>query len=344
MPGSLGAVRLSSRAWVALLAVYTIWGSTYLAIKVVVETMPPLLTAGARFLIAGLIMYAASIARARRSGDVPRAHHWRSAAIIGLGLCLGGNGLVNLAEVRISSGATAILIATVPLWIATFEWVRFRTKLPVLTLVGLIVGFAATAIMVRPPAGQRGLDLIGALLAVSASAFWAMGSLYARRAPLPRHPVLSTGMELIAGGIALLIAGALGGEIGRAHPSAFSRSSLLGLVYLITLGSIGGFTAYVWLLRNVRTTIVSTYAYVNPFVAVLLGFWLLQEKLTVTELVAGVIILASVALIVMTSGRAAGEVKGNSAALASAPVESARSHRRPGSRTQPAVRRRGVRR
>lgn len=292
---------LSPKVWTALIAVYTIWGSTYLAIKVVVRTMPPLLTAGMRFLIAGLVMYAIGIGRGDRAGDRPTAVHWRSAAIIGTALVFGGNGFVMLAEQRpLDSGTAALLVATIPLFLAVMDRVAFGERLRGRVIAGLVIGFVGTAFLVRAPGSDVRIDTGGALLCLLAATNWAAGSLYARRAPLPQRPIVSTGMEMIAGGLASLAAGALSGEIADVDVAAFSRESLLAFVYLVVFGSIIGFSAYVWLLRNVRITIVSTYAYVNPFVAVLLGVAILDERLTTVMLIGGAIIMAAVALIVGT--------------------------------------------
>ncbi|MFN2615254.1 MAG: EamA family transporter [Actinomycetota bacterium] len=288
---------LSPRAWAALVIVYVIWGSTYLAIKYVVRTMPPLLTAGVRFLIAGLILYWLGTRRADRS-DRPTRAHWRSAMVIGACLPLGGNGLVNLAEQRpLASGTVALLIATIPLWLALFDRVRFGARLRPVSVAGIAVGFAGAAFLVHPPGGTH-IDLVGAMFAIGASMIWAYGSLYARTAPLPSSGAVATGMEMLCGGVGLVIAGAARGELSHVHADRFATSSLIGLAYLIVFGSLVAFTAYVWLLRNVRTTIVGTYAYVNPLVAVFLGALLLHEKLTVTTGIAGAIIIAAVALIV----------------------------------------------
>jgi len=286
---------LTPRAWAALWVIYLIWGSTYLAIRYVVRTMPPLLAGGVRFLIAGLLMLAVARWRGDRTEKITMAH-WRATAIIGTGLCLGGNGLVMLAEDRrLASGTAALLIATIPLWLALFDAIAFRNRVKPQVIFGIALGFGGTALLVRPGGD---LDVRAALYCVAAAAIWSATSLYARRATLPARPVLSTGMEMFCGGIALLGAGVLRGEIPRVHPSQFSAASIWGLLYLILFGSLIAFSSYVWLLRNVRTTIVGTYAYVNPFVAIVLGTVFVNEKLTATTFVAGVIIVVSVALIV----------------------------------------------
>jgi drug/metabolite transporter (DMT)-like permease len=286
---------LTPRAWLALWSVYVIWGSTYLAIRYVVRTMPPLLTAGVRFLVAGLVMYTIGVLRGDRT-DRPTLAHWRATAIIGTALCLGGNGLVNLAEARhLASGTAALIVATIPLWLALFDAIVFRARVRARAIAGLALGFAGAALLVRPGGA---IEVRAALYVVAAAATWAAGSLYARRAPLPARPAVSSGMEMICGGVALVVAGIASNELSRVHPSKFSGASIAGLVYLIVFGSIVAFSAYVWLLRNVRTTIVGTYAYVNPFIAVLLGYVFVNERLNATTIVAGAVIVVAVALIV----------------------------------------------
>lgn len=297
------AKELSPRAWVALIAIYVVWGSTYLAIKYVVDTMPPLLTAGIRFLVAGVIMYVIGIRLGDRT-DRPTRAHWRAALIIGLCLPLGGNGLVNLAEARgLASGTAALLVATIPLWLGLFDRVGFGVRLPGTAVAGIVLGFGGAALLIRPPASGSAVDLTGALYAVGASAIWAAGSLYARGASLPKRAAVATAMQMLCGGAGLLVAGMIRGELGDVEFARFSAESWWALVYLIVAGSLIGFSAYAWLIRNVRTSIVGTYAYVNPLVAVLLGSLFRDEKLSLVTGIAGAIIVFSVALIVTTSRR-----------------------------------------
>lgn len=301
----MGRSGLSAKAWLALAAVYIIWGSTYLAIRVAIRTVPPFLAAGFRWCIAGSVMLAFGL---RSRGDTgerppkPTAHQWVSAALIGTALCLGGNGLVSVAEKRISSGMAALLVATVPLFAALFDFVRNRARVRAAVIGGLALGFVGTAVLVRPQHGSSHVDLTGALTVLVASALWAAGSLYARTAPLPERPAVSTGMEMLSGGVALLIASAAGGEFGRFHAGDVSWKSLLAVGYLIVFGSLVAFSAYVWLLRNIRISIVTTYAYVNPLVAVLLGWLILNETVSASVFIGGSIILAAVAIIVASSG------------------------------------------
>lgn len=283
--------------WSALAVVYVVWGSTYLAIRVTIETIPPMLGASFRFLVAGSILYALSGRRGDGEADKLRLPQWRSAAIVGTLLFLGGNGGVVLAEQRIPSGIAALIVATVPLWMALIGFVALRERLPRVAVAGLLVGFAGTALLIRP-SGEGAVDLLGALTVVGASLSWAIGSLYSRRAPLPARPLLSASMQMLSGGVALGLVGVLGGELGRVEPSSFSRSSVLALAYLILFGAVLTFPCYAWLLRSAPTSVVSTYAYVNPVVAVALGWSIADERVEPITILAGAIIVISVAMIV----------------------------------------------
>lgn len=291
---------------IALLVVYVVWGSTYFAIAVMIETLPPLLAAGARYAAAGVLMLGALVAHARWRRNAtplerPTAIHWRSAAIIGTLLLLGGNGGVVLAELRIPSGVAAVIIATVPIWLSVFDAILTRRRPSGLVIGGLLAGTVGVAVLLVPVDGIEDLDPLGIGLVVAAAISWAAGSLYARRAPLPRSGLVLTGMEMLAGGIALMVAGVLLGEIGRTDVSTFSMRSLVAVIYLVVFGSIVAFTAYTWLLANVSVSTVGTYAYVNPIVAVALGAVFLSEPITPRTLIATVIIIGAV--IAMVSGR-----------------------------------------
>jgi len=290
----------------ALLIVYVVWGSTYLAIAVMIETMPPLLAAGVRYGSAGLIMLAALVvhARWRRSAEPserPTWRHWRSAFAVGTLLLLGGNGGVVLAELRIPSGVAAVLVATVPIWLAVFDAIATGRRPGGLVVGGLVAGIVGVAVLLVPVEGLGELDPIGIVLVLGAAIAWALGSLYARRAPLPRSGLLATGLEMLAGGIALVVAGVLLGEVGRTDVSQFSARSIVAVVYLVVFGSIVAFTAYTWLLANVPVSTVGTYAYVNPIVAVALGAIFLAEPITPRMLIAAAIIIGAV--VAMVSGR-----------------------------------------
>ena len=290
----------------ALGLVYVVWGSTYLGIAVMIETMPPLLAAGVRYATAGALMLGALIvhARLRRGRDPierPTRAHWRSALIIGTLLLLGGNGGVVLGELLIPSGIAAVLVATEPIWLALFDAIATRRRPSLLVVGGLVAGTIGIAVLVAPMDGDESLDPVGVGLVVLAGISWAIGSLYTRRAPLPRSALLGTGMEMLAGGLVMVLAGALLGEVGRTDVSEFSLDSILAFVYLIVFGSIVAFTAYTWLLANVPVSTVATYAYVNPIVAVALGAIILSEPITPRTLIAAVIIIGAV--VAMVSGR-----------------------------------------
>lgn len=289
---------------VALLTVYLVWGSTYFAIAVMIETLPPLLAAGIRYATAGLIMLSVLVAHGRLRGggfERPSLVHWRSALIIGALLLLGGNGGVVLSELFIPSGIAAVLVATVPIWLAVFDAGLTRRRPSGLVIGGLVAGIVGVAVLVVPVEGLEGLDPLGVALVVGATISWAAGSLYARRAPLPRSGLLGTGLEMLAGGAVLMLAGTLIGEVGRTDIGSFSARSLAALAYLVVFGSIVAFTAYTWLLANVPVSTVGTYAYVNPIVAVALGAMFLSEPITVRTGIAAVIIIGAV--VAMVSGR-----------------------------------------
>jgi drug/metabolite transporter (DMT)-like permease len=290
------------KIWTAMLAVYVVWGSTYLAIRFAVETMPPFWMAAVRFLVSGAILYAWR----RMAGDPPPTRRqWRSAAIVGLFLLLGGNGGVVWAEQRVDSGIAALLVGAVPLFMVALEALRSRrdrqsSGLTWQALIGVLVGFSGIILLTLPD-GAAGaslnLDMLGIIALLFASFFWAVGSLYSRTADLPASPLLGTGMEMLAGGAGLFVFGALTGDGTRLDLAAISPASVWGLLYLIFFGSLVGFTAYTWLLRNAPTPLVSTYAYVNPLVAILLGAVVLNEPLTGRVLLSALIIIGSVVVI-----------------------------------------------
>ena len=281
-----------------MIMVYIVWGSTYLAIRFAVETMPPFLMAAVRFLVAGAILYGW---RRLAKDPAPQRIEWRSAAIIGFLLLVGGNGGVVWAEQYVASGIAALVVGSAPLWMVFIDAVRPGGQRPGWqTVAGVLIGFAGIGLLIGPsqltgsslelhPAG------VGALLL--AAFLWAVGSLYGRGARLPASPLLGTGMEMLAGGAFLLVIGTLTGEWSRLDLAAITPRSLWGLAYLIVFGALVGFAAYTWLLRVAPTPLVSTYAYVNPLIAIFMGNLLAQEPLTVRILVAALIIVSSVALI-----------------------------------------------
>ncbi len=284
--------------WGPLLAVYLIWGTTYLGIRVVNQTLPPLLAAGVRFSIAGAALFVWAIRRGDRDGDRPKAAQWKAAFVVGALLLVGGNGGVVWAERTVPSGVVALIIALVPLWMALFDRVALRTPLGGRTVVGLVLGFAGTALLIGQGVEARSFDLLGASFAFGASIAWAAGSLYSRRAPLPKRPLVGNGMQQLVGGGLLLLLGVAIGELGDIHPERFSTASMLALAYLIVFGSLVAFTSYLWLLRTARTALVSTYAYVTPVVAVFLGWLILDEPVGMRTIVAAAVIVIAVALIV----------------------------------------------
>jgi drug/metabolite transporter (DMT)-like permease len=304
MKFSLPEVPARWRVPAAFAAVYTIWGSTYLAIRFAVETLPPFLMAGSRFLIAGTILYAVM---RRRGAPAPTRLHWRSALVVGALMLLVGNGGLVWAEQTVPSGIASLLVATVPLWMVLLNWLRgdrIRPTAGVAAGVGL--GMVGIALLVggQQGGGQQTVHLTGLLVLMAGSLSWAMGSLYSRRAPLPGDALLGTAMEMLAGGALLFLAGFVSGEAGQIAWQAGSLRSILAFLYLIFLGSLVGFTAYIWLLRNSTPAKVSTYAFVNPVVAVFLGWALAGEPLTARTLLAALVIVGGVALITTYQPRA----------------------------------------
>jgi len=284
--------RRSPAAVVAALAtIYLVWGSTYLAIRVTDRTMPPLLMSSVRFLIAGTALYAfASRGHAR-----PTLRQWGSAAIVGAALLLIGNGGVAWAETRLESGLAALIVAIIPLWVALMDRVFFGRRLSPVAIAGLVVGFAGVALLVRPGGGG---DVVAMLALVGTTAAWAGGSLYARGAALPESPLLSASMQMLAAAVFLGVAGLASGEASGIHADTFSAKPLIAFVYLVVVGSLIAFSAYAWLLKNVRISIVSTYAFVNPVVAVALGTVFLNETIGWTTVIAGAAIIVAVVSIV----------------------------------------------
>jgi drug/metabolite transporter (DMT)-like permease len=287
---------VTPRVWAALLVVYVVWGSTYLAIRIAIETLPPFLMAAVRFLVAGTLLYAWAIRRGDRAGDVPGWPQWRATAIIGAALMLGGNGGVVWAEGRIASGIAALLVATLSLWMALITWLVEGVRPSRPALVGLPLGFAGLALLIGP-VETTGIDPLGVAVCSLASLSWAAGSIYSRHAPLPRRSLVATAMEMICGGVWLLLAGLARGEWALVRPAAFSAASVGALAYLIVMGSLLAFSAYIWLLREAPTSLVATYAYVNPVVALVLGWLVKDEPISARMVVAGAVILFSVVLI-----------------------------------------------
>ncbi|HYP47851.1 MAG TPA: EamA family transporter [Thermoleophilaceae bacterium] len=283
--------------WAALGTVYVVWGSTYLAIRVMVETMPPLLSAGVRFAAAGAIFYA--VLRVRGGAQRVRVtrRELAGAALIGTLLCFGGNGLVTIAEQDVPSGLAALIIGSVPLWVVLLRS-GHRERVPSATLVGVAVGFAGLAVLVLPGDRPEDAPLGGVLLIVVAAASWAAGSFYSKRTPLPDDGLTSTAWQMMLGGGLMALAGLVAGEAGEVQVSEFSLESLAAFAYLLTAGSLLAFTAYVWLLKNAPISAVATYAYVNPVIALLLGWAILSEEITLIMVVGAAAIVMSVATVV----------------------------------------------
>ena len=292
-----------SKVAIAFAALYIVWGSTYLAILYAIETLPPLLMAGARFITAGALLY--GFLRAKGAAR-PTGPQWKAAFIVGTLLLLGGNGGVVWAEQLVPSGIAALLVASLPLWMVTLDALRPGGKRPTTgVLIGLVLGILGLVLLIGPAqlAGGGRVNPLGAAVLLLASFLWALGSIYSRSAPAPSDPFLASAMQMLAGGLALLVGGAVRGELATLDSFEPSTKSVLAFFYLIVFGSLIGFTAYIWLLRVSTPAKVATYAYVNPVVAVLLGWGLADEPLTSRTLLAAAVIVGAVALI--TTARSA---------------------------------------
>lgn len=296
----------ASRAQVvaAFASIYLIWGSTYLAIRYAVETIPPFIMGGVRFLISGAMLY---LWARSRGAPKPTRLHWRNAIIAGGFLLLGGNGAVVWAEQFVPSGLTALLVSILPFWLVIIEWVRPPRRRPSgAVLAGLVLGFIGIVVLVGPSdvGGHGDVNPLGALVLILGSLSWAIGSFWSRDAQLPESGLLTTGMEMVGGGMLLLVVGTLAGEFSHLDIHSISNASAFGLLYLITFGSLLGFTSYIWLLDKVSPARLGTYAYVNPIVAVLLGWAIAGERLSIRTGVAAAIVICAVALI--TTARSTG--------------------------------------
>lgn len=282
-------------------AVYLIWGSTYLAIRFAVESFPPFLMAGTRHLTAGLLLFA----WLRMKGVAfPERRYWKSAFIAGGLLLLGGNGLVSWAEQRVPSGLAALIVASVPIWMAIVQGIQRRSRPPAAVLAGLLLGLGGLVLLVLPGnlGGGDRVDVLGAGALLLAALSWVIGSLYSRKAALPKSTLLAIAMEMIGGGVILWIVGLAFGEGARLDAASISGRSVLSLAYLIVFGSLIGFSAYIWLLKVTTPARVTTYAYVNPVVAVLLGWAFAGEPLTLRIALSAAAIVAAVALIIRYGG------------------------------------------
>ena len=284
----------------AFAAVYVLWGSTYLAIRYAIETIPPFLMAGGRFLIAGGILY---VWARWRGAARPSRVHWRSAFIVGTLLLVLSNGAVTWAEQTVPSGITSLIVCTVPLWMVMLEWAFFGGGRPSPgVLVGVVLGLAGVIWLIGPGeiSGADRVDPAGAAALLAAPIAWGFGSLWSRQATLPKEPLLAIGMEMVAGGALLLLLGLATGELPHLHIAQISARSYAGLFYLVIFGALIGFTAYLWLLRVATAASVSTHSFVNPVIAVLLGWAVAGEAVTTRMLLASAVIIAAVALITLS--------------------------------------------
>jgi drug/metabolite transporter (DMT)-like permease len=291
------AARHGARIWLALGTVYLAWGSTFVALAIVVRDLPPVVSMSLRHLLAGGLLLAFALPRARRSGARIGRAQIGAAFVFGGLLFVTGHGVLAWAQQTVPAGVAALLVGSIPIWMALLDRVVLGRRLPPSAYLGFALGFVGLAFLFDP-FGEGSVDRWAALAIVASAVCWAAGSLYSRGAPLPRDPIVSSGLASIAGGLLLVVASTATGELGSA---VWSLDAILALGYLIGVGSLVGFTAYVWLLRVAPTSLVSTYAYVNPIVAVALGWALLGEEITVEMAVAGAAVLAAVALIVRSS-------------------------------------------
>jgi drug/metabolite transporter (DMT)-like permease len=280
---------------IAFFAVYVCWGMTYLAMRVAVADIPPHLLSGSRFVVAGSVLYLWT--RLRRD-PAPTVTQWRAATTIGGFLLLGGNASVAWAEERVPSGLAAVLIAVAPIWMVGLEWARGGPRPSRQVIAGLLLGLVGVGLLVSSRASTASsVDPLGAIILILASGSWAWGSVISKSAPLPESKFLATSMEMIGGGLLLLLAAGLSGQFARFEPVRLSGVAALAWVYLVVFGSLVGFTAYIWLLGATSIAKAGTYAYVNPVVAVVLGWAILHEQITLRMLLAAAVILAGVALV-----------------------------------------------
>ena len=289
---------MKSKIWLALLALYIDWGSTYLGIKVAIETIPPFFHASIRFLISGMIL----VIWQRSAGHaMPTRKQWVSAAIIGTLLLLGGNGLVSWAEQFIPSGIAALIIGSMPMFLVVAEALRPNGVKPTWrAIIGLLIGFVGIFILVGPAeisGSSTKLNTFGVIALLGACVTWASGSVYSKTADLPKSSLMNTGAQMLMGSVSLLIVSLLTGELHGWDVAAVSSRSIYGLTYLILVGSLVGFASYGWLLQNAPISLVATYAYVNPIVAVFLGNWIGNEPLEPRIWIAAAIIIGSVIFI-----------------------------------------------
>lgn len=291
--------------WAGLFTLYLVWGSTYLGIKVAVETIPPFLMGALRFIPAGLVLAGFIAFRNRATIRRPSFVELRDTTIVGTFLLLGGMGLVAWGEQTVPSGIAALMIALMPMWLAVFGRVVFGDRLPMVGWIGVGIGIVGVSILAWPADGVAALDPGGMLALIVSPMLWSAGTLYsAKKAVRPAPVLFATGLELLAGGVALLVAGVVSGELVGFEWSAVSTASWLGVGYLAVVGSLVGYTTFAWLLTVAPLARLSTYAYVNPVVAIVLGAIVLHEPLSGRTGIAAIVIVAAVVLIVTARGRA----------------------------------------
>jgi drug/metabolite transporter (DMT)-like permease len=306
MPTRRGTTRASPvLVWTAILILYLAWGSTYLGIRIAVASIPPFAMAAVRFAIAGLVLL--TVVAVLRRGSIPRPslREWRDCFIVGALLMGGGMGAVAWGEQTVPSGITALLIAMMPVWIAVFGRVFLGERLPRAATVGIATGMLGVVILVGPSVAiDRSLDPAGIVALIISPISWAAGSLFsANRARLPKDPFLTTGMQMFAGSTVLAAASLLSGELRSFRVETITNDSLIAVVYLTAVGSLLAFTSYAWVLRHAPLPLIATYAFVNPIVAVFLGWLILQEQVTPRQLIAGAVIVVGVGLIVAARSR-----------------------------------------
>jgi drug/metabolite transporter (DMT)-like permease len=305
MPTATPRAASAVLVWAAILILYVVWGSTYLAIRVAVETFPPFVMGAVRFSIAGTIMVVVAIVGSRAALARPSLRELRDLAIIGTCLMFGGMGLVSWAEQTVPSGITGVLIALMPMWVAVYERVFFGARLPGLAMAGIALGIIGVVILVGQGLGADSrLDPIGIAALVASPMAWAAGTTFAAHgARLPSNPILATGLEMLLGSLVLVTAAVVSGELWAFKPETLSGDAILATGYLTIAGSLVAFTAFVWVIRHAPLPLVTTYAFVNPVIAVFLGWLLLREVVDPIQLVAGGVIVFGVALIIVARSR-----------------------------------------
>lgn len=292
------AGRYGPRVWLALITIYLVWGSTFIALAIAVRDLPPLLAMALRHLTAGSLLLAIALPRGDRAGDRIGRRQVAAAFVFGGLLFVTGHGALAWAQKTVPAGMAALIVGSIPIWMTLFDRLFFGRRLPRSAYAGFALGLLGLALLFDP-FGEGLVDRTAALVIVVSAMCWAAGSLYSRGAPLPKRPIVSAGLAALCGGVLLAVLSLLTGELGRAD---WTRDAILAVAYLVVAGSVVGFSAYVWLLRVAPVSLVSTYAYVNPIVAVALGWLLLGESITLQMVLAGAAVLVSVAMILRASG------------------------------------------